>query len=65
MIEFLMEYEPPTIDIEAGSCLLADGNRTWTPERFQATMDWAEHFFELWPAHVTEQLQPKVYVRTI
>ena len=60
MIEFLLEYEPPTIDIEAGSCLLADGKRTWTPEQFRATIDWAEHFFELWPAHVTAQLQPEV-----
>jgi hypothetical protein len=59
MIEFLMEYEPPTIDVEAGRCLLSDGKRTWTPEEFRATIDWAGHFFELWPAHVTSQLEHK------
>jgi len=57
MIEFLMEDESPTIDIEAGSCLLSDGKRTWTPEEFRATIDWADHFFELWPTHVTSQLE--------
>ncbi len=57
MIEFLMAYEPPTIDIEAGSCLLSDGKRTWSPEEFRATIDWADQFFELWPAHVTSQLE--------
>jgi hypothetical protein len=57
MIEFLMEYEPPTIDIEGGSCLLTDAKHTWSPEEFRATTDWAGHFFELWPAHVTSQLE--------
>lgn len=57
MIEFLMEYEPPAIDVEAGSCLLGDGSSTWKAEEFRATIDWVQHFFELWPAHVTSQLE--------
>ena len=59
MIEFLMEYEPPTINIAAGRCLLGDGSATWTAEEFRATVDWVEHFFELWPQHLTSQLERK------
>lgn len=57
MIEFLMGYEPPTIDIEAGSCLLTDGQSLWSPAEFRATLDWVQHFFHLWPQHVTRQLE--------
>lgn len=59
MIEFLLEYEPPTIDIESGCCALADGSDQWSVEQFQATLDWARHFFELWPEHVKSQLEQK------
>jgi hypothetical protein len=57
MIEFLLSSEPPTVDVELGSCLLADGRDTWSPAEFRATLDWARQFFELWPAHVTSQLE--------
>jgi hypothetical protein len=59
MIEFLLEYEPPTIDIESGCCALADGSDQWSVEQFQATLDWARHFFELWPEHVKSQREQK------
>lgn len=57
IIEFLLEYEPPLIDIQEGVCLLAGSGDTWTPEEFRATVDWAQHFFELWPEHVKSQLE--------
>jgi len=33
------QYEPPTIDTEAGNCALADGSNLWSVERFQTTID--------------------------
>jgi hypothetical protein len=57
MIEFLLEYEPPAIDVQERVCLLHGGGSSWTPAEFRATVDWARHFFELWPAHVTSQLE--------
>jgi hypothetical protein len=57
MMEFLLAGDPPTIDAEQGRCCLSDGSRTWTPEKFRATLAWVERFFELWPNHVVSQLQ--------
>jgi hypothetical protein len=57
MIAFLLEYEPWPIDIQTGACLLYGGDSTWTPEEFRATIDWTQHFFELWPDHVKSQLE--------
>jgi hypothetical protein len=57
MMEFLLGYEPPTIDVEAGGCLLADGQNIWSPDEFRATLDWVRHFFALWPEQTTKQLQ--------
>ena len=57
--QFLLQYVPPTIDIETGSRCCADGKRTWTPEEFLSRIDWAEHFFDLWPDHLTSTLESR------
>jgi hypothetical protein len=57
MMEFLLAGDPPTIDVEQRHCCLSDGKRIWSPERFRATIGWAQRFFELWPRHVVCELQ--------
>ncbi len=57
MMEFLLASDAPTVDVERGRCCLSDGRRTWTPERYQATLAWASRFFELWPNHLVSQLE--------
>jgi len=56
MIEFLMQSDAPTIDIEHGQCCLAEDRKTWTPEEFRKELDWAREFFDLWPSHLTQSL---------
>lgn len=57
MMEFLLEGEPPTIDLEHGRCCLCDGRRRWSDEEFRGTLDWARRFLELWPDHVKADLK--------
>ena len=65
MIEFLMSSDPPTIDIEDGSCLLFRRTRRWTPHRVQGRiMEWARAFFDRWPDHLTRSLDERSGVRS-
>jgi hypothetical protein len=57
MMEFMLANESPGILIRSGRCCLSDGDNTWTPTDFQAQLAWLRQFFDLWPAHVTTQLQ--------
>jgi hypothetical protein len=57
MIEFLMDEEPPVIDIELGKCCLMDGQHKWPPEDFRKWLRWAERFFALWPKHLVAALK--------
>ena len=56
MMEFLLAYKPPCIDLENGRCCLADGSRRWTPEQFKSFIQFMAQFIDLWPDHLTRQL---------
>lgn len=60
MIEFLMSSHPPVIDIEHGECCVTDGQSRWTPEVFRERLGWAVRFFDLWPDHLTTDLESRV-----
>jgi hypothetical protein len=57
MMEFLLDRDPPAIDVEQGCCCLGAGNETWTAEEFRANLACAQRFFELWPKHLTSTLE--------
>ncbi|MCC6661052.1 MAG: hypothetical protein IT437_09230 [Phycisphaerales bacterium] len=57
MMEFLMAEEFPGIDLRGGAFCLTDGSRTWRAEQFRAHLDWARRFLDLWPEHLTKQLE--------
>ncbi len=57
MMEFFLADDSPTVDIELGRCCLSDGRRRWSPDEFHATLDWVARFIDLWPDHVTAQLE--------
>jgi hypothetical protein len=52
MMEFLLDSEPPTIELRRGQCCLLLGERRWSPEEFTATIQWAQEFLARWPAQV-------------
>ncbi len=56
MMEFLLASKPPCIDLENGRCCLADGSRRWTPEQFKSFIQFMAQFIDLWPDHLTRQL---------
>jgi hypothetical protein len=56
MMEYLLDVEPPTIDLQRGQCCLSLGEKCWSPAEFEATLAWAAAFFEHWPRHVTSPL---------
>ena len=57
MMQFLLESRPPTVEIQHICCCLGDGRTVWSPEEFRANVMWMQRFFELWPAHLTAQLE--------
>jgi hypothetical protein len=56
MMEFLLEVEPPTIELRGGRCCLLRGDSQWTPNEFAATVAWAREFFSRWPRQVPSVL---------
>lgn len=57
MMEFLLGSNPPVIDVERGACCVVDGTRRWEPAEFKARMAWVSQFFDLWPDHLTKELE--------
>ena len=57
MMEYLLGSDPPTVDIECGRCCLSDGRHRWSPQEFNSTLSWVADFIDLWPDHVTAQLE--------
>ena len=57
MMDFLMSTNPPVIDLEHGAICITDGTRKWEAPEFRARLGWAGAFFDLWPDHLTKQLQ--------
>ncbi len=59
MMEFLLASNPPVIDVEHGACCVADGSRRWEPIEFKSRMAWVTKFFDLWPDHLTKDLETR------
>jgi hypothetical protein len=59
MMEFMLSSGPPEIEIEHCACCMNDGGSTWSPEEFGHRVEWAKAFFELWPRHVTADLESR------
>lgn len=57
MMEFLLETQPPAIDLERGRCCLSDGSSRWDAPQFRQKLDWWQRFFQLWPRHVIRELE--------
>jgi hypothetical protein len=55
MIEFMLAYDPPTIEV-AGDCLCLVDGQDWQASDFRRTLSFAERFIELWPRHLTSTL---------
>jgi hypothetical protein len=53
MMEFLLEGDPPTVELERGPCCLTRSEACWSAAEFQAMLAWAEKFFGLWPRHLS------------
>ncbi|HEX6963582.1 MAG TPA: hypothetical protein VF175_17070, partial [Lacipirellula sp.] len=53
MMEFLLDAEPPTIDLQRGYCCLTHGEKCWSVAEFEAALAWAAEFFAHWPRHIT------------
>lgn len=56
MLEFLLAENPGLIDIEKGRCCISGGYSRWKPEEFEAELDFLLRFLELWPEHLTSEL---------
>ena len=57
MMGFLLREGRPAIDIENRRCCLSDGRKRWSPEEFKARIRFLREFFDLWPEHVTAELE--------
>jgi len=56
MMELLLAKRPPAIDVERGRCCLSDGRSRWDPAGFKAKISFLRAFFDLWPDHLTDDL---------
>lgn len=56
MMEFILQTDPPTIDIERGRCCVSNGSTKWTPTQYRAMHRWVSEFFDHWPRHVKASL---------
>lgn len=59
MMEHLLSASLPTIDIEAGQLCFIDGRSRWKPEQFEQAIAKVGAFLELWPEHVTRDLESR------
>lgn len=60
MMEFLLQTEPPMIDMEHVHCCLSDKSKRWKAVKFRHMLDWWQRFFQLWPDHVVRDLESRV-----
>lgn len=56
MMEFLLDGEPPAVDLRSGAICLTNGTRRWDPPEFTSRLEWMKAFFALWPDHLTQRL---------
>ncbi|MHC4076853.1 MAG: DUF3137 domain-containing protein [Planctomycetota bacterium] len=57
MMEYLLDVRAPMIDIEQGRCCLSNGRTRWQPEDFRNSIRFLREFLDLWPDHLTAQLE--------
>jgi len=57
MMEFLLESDPPKIEVGRSCCLITDGRKCWELDDFQSKLKWAEQFFGNWPNHLVATLE--------
>lgn len=57
MIEFLMDVEPPPIELSSGVLLVCRGTQRWDVDDFRAHLTWAREFLMRWPEHVAGRLK--------
>ena len=57
MMQYLLEANPPAIDIEHDRCCVTDGRRRWQPDEFKSHLEYARRFFDLWPDYLTTELE--------
>ena len=57
MIEFLLESEPPLLEVEHGALCISDGERRWDQAEFRKHAAFVRRFCELWPRHLVRELQ--------
>jgi hypothetical protein len=57
MMDYLLRVSAPLIDIEQGRCCLSNGRARWKPEDFHNSIRFLREFFDLWPDHLTAQLE--------
>jgi hypothetical protein len=57
MMEYLLGVRAPLIDIERGRCCLSNGSARWDPQDFRNSIRFLREFFDLWPDHLTAQLE--------
>jgi hypothetical protein len=59
MMEFLMASPGRTIDIEGGAMCITMGTSRWEPPEFKRHAGWITNFFDLWPDHLTRDLESR------
>lgn len=59
MMEFLMQSPGRTIDIERGCLCITSGGSRWSVPEFRANTAWISDFFDLWPDHLTAELDSR------
>ena len=57
MMEFLMRSPGRTIDLERGCVCLTSGGSRWSVPEFRGNTGWIREFFDLWPDHLTADLE--------
>ncbi len=57
MMEYLLGVSAPMVDIEQGRCCLSNGRTRWKPQDFRSSIRFLSEFFDLWPDHLTAQLE--------
>jgi hypothetical protein len=57
MMEFLLNGDPPIIDVAAGEACFFRTGKTWSAAQFANVLSWSREFFELWPRHIQSTLE--------
>lgn len=59
MMEFLLDGDPPPIDIRQGQMCVMGVNTRWAPEQFGKQFEFLTKFFDLWPDYLQQDLQTR------